>query len=97
MANAPVQVQAKLAKQHVVGDAQPLLFTTFLEQCQNQFVSLSAEDLPHHLDIAVAWDFNRRRRSGLPHGKAKSPPAQDVPLGDPGSCLEPDQLAPGLS
>jgi hypothetical protein len=86
--DAPMQMKPELPQQHIVGRAQSVLLTPFLENRKIDLLGVAAKNLPGHLHVAVGRDFDRRRRRGLPERQAESPATEDVPLRDSGLCLD---------
>src|SRR5262245_29577573 len=96
VADPAVQVQTELPEQNIVGRAQPFHLAALLKHRQVKLWRIAAEDLPRHLDIAVARNLDGRRRRGLSQGEAERPAAENVPLCDPRPRLQADQLLAGL-
>jgi hypothetical protein len=71
--DAPVQVQTNLASQDLFRATQLIQLTSLLQEGEVKLVSVTAENLPGHLDVAVGGNIDWGRWRRLPERETKTP------------------------
>ena len=94
--DTPVQVQPQLPGERFRIHRQSIVPASLLQYREVKFVMFTAKNLPRHFHVAVGRNVDWRWRCHFFQRKTQRPPAQDVPLLNPGSRLQPDQLLLGL-
>ena len=96
VADTTMKMQAKLLTQSFGIDCQAIGFSSLLQHRKVKFVVFTTKNLPRYFHIAVGRNVDWRWRCQFFQRQTQRPPAEDIPLLNASSELQPDQLFLGL-